>query len=241
MPADFLFPRNIERKMNDEDVHAPSGVNGDAENLSRAEFVYKKLWQGIQDGEFHSGQRLREAELASRLKVSRTPVREALRRLTSEGLIEFAPSRGMMIVELDKQQVRELYALRETLEGAAARFAAQHASPSEIAALVELLERQDRSALPSEEAARLNRRFHNAIHEAAHNRYLVLSLRQLYASLALLPGTTFTAPGRIASAREEHGAILTAIQDRDAVRAEAAARHHIENAGRIRMQMMFEG
>ena len=211
--------------MNDEDAHALSVVNGDAENLSRAEFVYKKLWQGIQDGEFHSGQRLREA----------------LRRLTSEGLIEFAPSRGMMIVELDKQQVRELYALRETLEGAAARFAAQHASPSEIAALVELLERQDRSTLPSEEAARLNRRFHNAIHEAAHNRYLVLSLRQLYASLALLPGTTFTAPGRIASAREEHGAILTAIQDRDAVRAEAAARHHIENAGRIRMQMMFEG
>jgi DNA-binding GntR family transcriptional regulator len=227
--------------MNDEDAHALSAVNGDAENLSRAEFVYKKLWQGIQDGEFHSGQRLREAELASRLKVSRTPVREALRRLTSEGLIEFAPSRGMMIVELDKQQVRELYALRETLEGAAARFAAQHASPSEIAALVELLERQDRSTLPSEEAARLNRRFHNAIHEAAHNRYLVLSLRQLYASLALLPGTTFTAPGRIASAREEHGAILTAIQDRDAVRAEAGARHHIENAGRIRMQMMFEG
>jgi DNA-binding GntR family transcriptional regulator len=77
--------------MNDEDVHGFGGFNGDAENLSRAEFVYKKLWQGIQDGEFHSGQRLREAELASRLKVSRTPVREALRRLASEGLIEFAP------------------------------------------------------------------------------------------------------------------------------------------------------
>ena len=227
--------------MHDENVHAFGGFGAEAEYLSRAEFVYKKLWEGIQDGEFHSGQRLREAELANRLSVSRTPVREALRRLASEGLIEFAPSRGMMIVELDKQQVRELYALRETLEGAAARFAAQHASPSEIAALVELLERQDRSALPSEEAARLNRRFHNAIHEAAHNRYLVLSLRQLYASLALLPGTTFTAPGRITSAREEHGTILMAIQDRDAMRAEAAARRHIENAGRIRMQMMFEG
>ncbi|MBV8964349.1 MAG: GntR family transcriptional regulator [Hyphomicrobiales bacterium] len=227
--------------MGDEEAPAFSRLAVDTESLSRAEFVYQKLWQGIQDGEFHSGQRLREAELALRLKVSRTPVREALRRLTSEGLIEFAPSRGMMIVELDKQQVRELYALRETLEGAAARFAAQHASPSEISALEELLERQDRTAMPSEEAARLNRRFHNAIHEAAHNRYLVLSLRQLYASLALLPGTTFTAPGRITSAREEHGTILMAIQDRDAMRAEAAARRHIENAGRIRMQMMFEG
>ncbi|MBV9589511.1 MAG: FCD domain-containing protein, partial [Hyphomicrobiales bacterium] len=58
--------------------------------------------------------------------------------------------------------------------------------------------------------------------------------------LALLPGTTFTAPGRIASAREEHGAILKAIEDRDAVQAEGAARRHIENAGRIRMQMMFD-
>jgi DNA-binding GntR family transcriptional regulator len=230
----------IKRDMGDEDAQDLHRFAGDPRNLSRAEFVYKKLWQGIQDGEFHPGQRLREAELAKRLKVSRTPVREALRRLTSEGLIEFAPSRGMMIVELDKQQVRELYALRETLEGAAARFAAQHASQPEISTLEELLERQDRLVLPFEEAARLNRRFHNAIHEAAHNRYLVLSLRQLYASLALLPGTTFTAPGRIASARAEHGAILTAIKARDPVKAEAAARRHIENAGRIRMRMMFD-
>jgi DNA-binding GntR family transcriptional regulator len=210
----------------------------DEQDLSRAELAYKRLREGIRAGEFRPGQRLREAELATRLNVSRTPVREAIRRLASDGLIEVAPSRGMMIINLEKQQVRELYALRETLEGAAARMAAQHASPAEIETMHELLD-AGRAAEEPREIARLNLLFHRAIQDAAHNRYLGQALVQLSDSLALLPGTTFEVPGRPEVAHAEHMAVVAAIESRAPEKAEELARHHIAMAGSTRIRMMF--
>jgi DNA-binding GntR family transcriptional regulator len=195
---------------------------------------------GIRSGAFRPGDRLREAELAAQLNVSRTPIREAIRRLASDGLVEVAPSRGVMFIQLDKQQVRELYALREALEGTAARLAAQHASPDEIMVMHELLERS-RSMLGDPVAiAQTNRIFHQSIHDAAHNRYLAQALRQLADSLALLPGTTYEGPDRSEAAQQEHVDILAAIEERDADKAETLCRLHIQASGKIRMRMMFD-
>jgi DNA-binding GntR family transcriptional regulator len=210
----------------------------DEQDLSRAELAYKRLRQSIRMGEFRPGQRLREAELATQLNVSRTPIREAIRRLASDGLIEVAPSGGVMIINLNKQQVRDLYALRETLEGAAARLAAQHASPAAIATMRELLD-AGKAAQEPRQLARLNQLFHREIQDAAHNRYLALALVQLSDSLALLPGTTYEVPGRSEAAYEEHMAILDAINSRELEKAEELARHHIAMAGQTRIRMMF--
>ncbi len=213
----------------------------DDPDISRAEHAYRRLLDGIRAGEFRPGQRLREIDLATRLKVSRTPVREAIRRLASEGLVELAPGRGVMIIELNRQQVRELYFLRGTLEGAAARLAAQHASDSEIASFRHVLAEIERVEDQPAILARLNRDFHRQIHDAAHNRYLARALSQLSDSLALLPGTTFEAPGRPQLARAEHAAMVEAIERRDPDRAEAVTRDHIERAGMTRVSMMFAG
>lgn len=213
---------------------------GDAD-ISRAEHAYRRLLEGIRAGEFRPGQRLREIDLATRLGVSRTPVREAIRRLASEGLVELAPGRGVMIIELTRQQVRELYFLRSTLEGAAARAAAQHASESEIAAFRATLRQMAAWREDPAQIARLNRDFHRLIHDAAHNRYLARALSQLSDSLALLPGTTFQASGRPELAEIEHAALLHAIENRDAERAEKCAREHIDRAGMTRISMMFAG
>jgi DNA-binding GntR family transcriptional regulator len=222
-----------------KDVMIPDGLDEqDEQDLSRAELAYKRLRHGIRVGEFRPGQRLREAELATQLNVSRTPIREAIRRLASDGLIEVAPSRGVMIIRLDKQRVRELYALRETLEGAAARMAAQHASPAEIATMRELLE-AGKAAQELGQIARLNQLFHQAIQDAAHNRYLAQALVQLSDSLALLPGTTYEVPGRSEAAYEEHMAIVNAIEGRQPEKAEEFACHHIAMAGQTRIRMMF--
>ena len=210
----------------------------DSRNLSRADFVYQRLRLGIRSGEFRPGDRLREAELASQLNVSRTPIREAIRRLASDGLVEVAPSRGVMFIQLDKQQVRELYALRESLEGTAARLAAQHASPAEIVVMRELLEIVEHSKSPAE-IAKSNRLFHQSIHDAAHNRYLAQALLQLDDSLSLLPGTTFQTPGRSEAANREHKDILAAIEARDPDLAEKLTRKHIQASGQVRMRMMF--
>lgn len=215
-------------------------MDAQEQNLSRADFVYQRLRQGIRSGEFRPGDRMREADLAAKLNVSRTPIREAIRRLVSEGLLEVAGARGVMIIQLDKQQVRELYALRESLEGTAARLAAHHASATEIEEMRDLLQRPDNVDVTPESIAKFNRIFHETIRDAAHNRYLAQALEQLSDSLALLPGTTFEAAGRPEAAHAEHLAILNAIASRDPDSAEKLARDHIRAAGQTRMRMMFE-
>lgn len=208
-------------------------------DLSLAEGVYKRLREGIRRGDFRAGQRLREADVAAELKVSRTPVREAIRRLSADGLVEVSPSRGMRIIHLDRQQVRELYSLREALEGAAARLATQHASLAEVKTIEELLLACKAEREPAK-VARFNRLFHEAIHDAAHNRYLSSALTQLSDSLALLPGTTYELRGRSETAHREHLDILKAIKARQAKQAEKVARHHVALAGRARVKMMFD-
>lgn len=207
-------------------------------NLSRAEIVYRQIRLDIRRGRFRPGDRLRETELAENLSVSRTPVREAINRLVSDRLVEVGPSRGVNVVQLDRQQVRELYALRESLEGTAAASAALHASAAEIELMYEILE-TSKSAGGSKDSAAENIRFHQTIYEASHNRYLARALEQLSDWLALLPGTTFEAPGRKEAAIEEHRKILDAIADRNTDKAETAAREHIRCAGQTRFRMMF--
>lgn len=218
----------------------PADAQAERGGASRSEYVRAKVREAIRAGRYRSGERIRETELAEWLGVSRTPVREALRRLESEGLLVFVPWRGVVVAELDRQQVVELYAMREVLEGTAARLAANHVREAEEAVLEELLDREATMANDPDELARINRRFHAALHAAAHNRYLVQMLDSLRNSLALLRGTTLAAPGRAESAHAEHLAILDAIKRRDPEAAEAAGRAHIRSAERVRL-MMLEG
>jgi DNA-binding GntR family transcriptional regulator len=209
-------------------------------DIPRAQLVYATLKGMIRDGGVRPGQRMREIEIAEAQGVSRTPVREAMHRLVSEGLLESTSARGIAVTELSKQQVLELYALREFLEGASARFAAQHASLPEMRALHELIEHIH--TIPEDDHfqhAALNKHFHAQIAEAAHNTYLSRALSQLSDSLMLVPGTTFQAKGRVGDVRREHLAILNAIDARDAEGAERAAREHIRLAGQVRLQMLF--
>ena len=152
-------------------------------------------------------------------------------------MLSFEPWRGAVVAQLDRQQVSELYAMREVLEGAAARFAAQHIDSAEIELLEALLEP---SADGPEQLARLNRQLHRTIYLAAHNRYLLQTLGQLDNALALLRGTTYSVPGRAESAAREHRAIVEAICDRDAARAEDAARTHIAAARATRLRLILE-
>src|ERR1700741_959347 len=99
---------------------------------SRADFVFESLRDAIWDGRIARGVRIREEEIARNLGVSRTPVREALQRLQQRGLLVVGAGRGLVVAELTHLQVVELYGMREILEGSAARFAARHASDTEI-------------------------------------------------------------------------------------------------------------
>jgi len=203
---------------------------------SRAELVYESLRDAISDGRIAAGERVREEEVARNLGVSRTPVREALQRLQHRGLLSFGPTRGLAVAQLSHQQVVELYAMREILEGSAARFAAQHATPDEIAILYQLQD-QLRAAEGDDLLRRnLDRRFHKVIYEAAHNRYLMQMLDSMLDSFALLHSTTLRLPHRQRNSDDERQRVIAAIEKHDANRAEKAAREHILQAQRTRFE-----
>jgi DNA-binding GntR family transcriptional regulator len=205
---------------------------------SLPDFVYGKLRSAIRNQELKPGDRLREVQLAERLGVSRTPVREALKRLEADGLTRVAPPRGFVVTELTHRRVMELYAMREILAGVSARFAAEQASPMEIQTLQELVAQQG-TAKDATAAARLNNRLREAITSAAHNEFLTRATNSLNDALELLGTTTYSVPGRIESGWKENKKIVEAIARRNGAVAEEAARLHVRNAAKLRVQMLF--
>jgi DNA-binding GntR family transcriptional regulator len=216
------------------------GADDSGHQESRGEIAYGRLKEAIQAGDLTPGQRIRENEMASWLEMSRTPVREALRRLEADGLLTFAPYRGMVISELDHQAVMELYSMREVLEGTAAGLAARHASDAEIAVLKDIVASELEDKDNARRIASQNRHFHGALYRAAHNRYLLKTLNVLSDAMALLGMTTMVITGRSETAHGEHLAVVAAIEARDSGAAEAAMREHIRMAQRARLRLMFK-
>ena len=134
-----------------------------------------------------------------------------------------------------------LYAVRETFEGAAARLAAKHASGAEIENMFEIAKSELRAKDDPTKLVLINSELHHAIYSAAHNRYLLQSLRTVTDALGLLRHSTFVLPDSIELARNEHLEILNAIRDRDEKRAEHLARKHINNALALRLRLMRTG
>ncbi|MBR0644548.1 GntR family transcriptional regulator [Plastoroseomonas hellenica] len=199
--------------------------------------AYARMRDQIRDGSLAPGIRLTETDLAARLGVSRTPIRQAIARLEAEGLVTHEPRRGLTVTRPDHQQVVELYVMREVLEGAAARLAAQHASETEIAAMTELVAKEPQYFTDARALAETNQRLHGLLYLAAHNRYLLRSLEQLSATMALLP-SLLTQGGRAEQAHDEHRTILKALRRRDGDAAESAARAHAVAAQRHRLAWM---
>lgn len=202
------------------------------------DFAARVLRDGIRAGQIVPSEHLREADVARWLGISRTPVREAFHRLVSEGLLVTGPWNGAMVVELDQQRLVELYAVREALEGAAARLAAQHASKAEIMNLFRISESEEAAKDDPDQLVIINGELHQAIYSATHNRYLLQSLNAIADTLGLLRHSTFIIPGSAAQAHREHLDILRAIRDGDPDKAEKMARRHVSNALALRLELL---
>ncbi|MBM2577557.1 GntR family transcriptional regulator [Jannaschia sp. Os4] len=198
------------------------------------------ILDALDRGIYRPGDRLVESELADRLGVSRTPVREALQRLETQGLLA-RDGRSLVVAALDRDQTAELYAVRSELEGLAARLAAKHAAEEEVRVLVAMVE-EDRALVGDPQAmARANRRFHKQIHLASHNRYLVQQLGLVYRSMTLMAETSLAAEGRTGTALDEHAAIVEAIAAGDGAAASAALKDHLSRAFEVRLRQEARG
>ncbi len=205
---------------------------------SLSAIAYDRLRQAIHSGKYGPGDRLVEEEIAERLKISRTPVREALQRLENEGLLVHEAHTGLTVVQLDYHMVMELHAMREVLEGAAAAMAARNASDIELLMLADLLENREEACGSAEAMAEHNRCFHQALYQCAHNRYLLRTSSVVAAAMAVLSKTAFSSPERRLEAWAEHCAIADAIRARNPELASQAAQDHLRAAQVIRLRIL---
>jgi DNA-binding GntR family transcriptional regulator len=199
--------------------------------------AYRRLLEEISRGDLPPGARLRETELAARLGISRTPVREAIRLLEADGLVTHLPRQGATIRVLDYPEVMELYEMRAVLEGTAARLAARVASELELEELAALNAEMARATDPHA-AYTLNRQFHMTLLDAAKNRYLVKSVNALQKTLLIIGPTTLADAERATGAVQEHDQVLAALKARDGAGAETAMRAHVEAAHRVRLRQL---
>ena len=197
--------------------------------------AYALILEAIDVGVYRPGDRLVESDLAERFGVSRTPIREALQRLETQSLLE-RDGRSLIVASLDHNQMAELYVVRRELEGLAARLAARHATEEEIRVLQEMVESDDAFVDNPTELSKANRRFHEQIHLASHNRYLVQQLNLVHRTMALMATTSLAAEGRGRIAQEEHKTIVNAIERRDEEGAARALKDHISVAFMTRLK-----
>ena len=194
-----------------------------------SELAYERLRQAIVDGEFEPGKRLTELGIAALFGISRTPIREAFFRLERDGLVRSARGWGIEVVD-PRQELTDIYHIREALEGRAARLAAERGTDEEIARIVELAQASaDTDPDDVETRARLNEEFHLAITTASHAerlRRLVGEYRELFASPRRLRRYSLEETRR---AVDDHRQIAQAIERRDAAAAEEAVRQHLNH------------
>ncbi|WP_432989736.1 GntR family transcriptional regulator [Dactylosporangium sp. CA-233914] len=191
--------------------------------------VYERLRQGILDGEFETGAALREVELAALLQVSKTPIREAFVRLHKDRLVELIPYRGAVVAGYTRQDLKEIYQVRELIEGACAANAAATAPPALSAALEENV-RASRAALAADdvpEVVRLFEEFDRLIYSQSGNRWVDDLIENLEGHQRRIGRLTVGIPGRLAQSAEEHARISAAVSRHDAEDAEKLMRMHV--------------
>jgi DNA-binding GntR family transcriptional regulator len=203
--------------------------------------VTDALREAILDGVLAPAAWLREDEIAGAFEVSRTPVREALRRLADEGLAVKTAHHGTVVAPLSLEDILALYVVREDLEGLAARLAAVRCPPGLVETLDEIgaLMRQAAAEGDVTALARLNLDWHRALREAAANTYLGRFLGQVEHAVRRLPASTFAQHGRADEVLAEHDAIVRAIEARDGQQAEQAAKAHMHRAREIRLSVLL--
>lgn len=205
---------------------------------SSGEAAYLAIMAALRDGTYLPGDRLREEEVGERLSLSRTPVREAFRRLEAHGIVEHRPRIGAIIRSLEHTEIVELYEMRIVLERTAAEMAARHGADAEFDALWEINNRLEAEKNNALLGAAINQEFHRCLYLAGRNRFLLDAARALNDSLLLLGPTTYSDVDRVDVVVAEHQLIVDALKTRNSDAAASAAEAHLQNSLRYRLRAL---
>lgn len=207
-------------------------MSGDVERTvapTRSDDVYERLREAILTGRARPNERLIEAELADRLQVSRTPIRESLQRLAAEGLV-VSRRRGWVVLEHTSVEIREIYEARAALEGYCARLAAQRATDAQLKEIASLHHPKRNLKSSRQHLVEINDGFHDAILAAAQNERLADMIRRNRSYYFTFRIAQLYSDEEADASIAGHQAIVRALLQRDANRAERAMRAHIDLA-----------
>jgi DNA-binding GntR family transcriptional regulator len=213
--------------------------------LTQSDRAFEAIEAAIVSGEIPLGSKIREEEFAARIGVSRGPLREALSRLAGRRLVVRHPRTGSRVVSLTREDLIEIYEMREMLEGLAARRAAEHMTDAEIAGVRQELDRHfAEERLKSDDSylqSSGDRDFHYRIAAgSASGRLQNLLCGDLYSLIRLCRFRTANSRGRALRAYRDHERILDAIADRDGELAEILMRRHVAAARKLFFSSEFK-
>ncbi|HOJ77242.1 MAG TPA: GntR family transcriptional regulator [Bacillota bacterium] len=204
------------------------------------ELVFETMREAIINGQLRPGERMMEIQLAEEMGVSRTPVREAIRKLELEGLVVMIPRKGAYVAGLSLKDIADVFEIRRALEGLAAELAADRITDQEL----ENLERYLVKISEEIECGDLNKvveidtDFHTLLYQASRNSKLTQIINNLREQIQRFRTTSLSLPGRMRVALDEHRKIVEAISSRDGELARKIAQEHIENAENSMMSMV---
>ena len=210
----------IEHNENDSNLHSLRGK------------VFSQIQNDILNGKFQPGDSLIETRLSEDLGVSRTPIREALRQLELEGLVQSIPNKGVVVTGVSTKDIKDIYTIRMMIEGLAARLAAENITEDEINELKECLDLEEFYTIKNdtEQVLKLDSKFHGIIFKASKSKPLLYMLGTFHLYIRRARNISISSPGRAQQAFLEHRAIFKAISEGNAKMAESLTTDHVKNA-----------
>lgn len=204
--------------------------------------VYTYLREAILDGRYKDGESLTEMKIAEELNVSRTPVREAVRQLELEGLVESIPNKGSIVKGISMKDMEDIYSIRIVLEELAGGWAVENISDEELQELQEVYDLMEfytpRGDI--EQLAKLNTRFHEIIYSATKSNILNQTLKDFQFYIKWVKREVISKPGRKEEALEEHYRILLGIKARDKDAVKEALHVHLSNSSKRLLEQRYK-
>lgn len=206
------------------------------------ELVCENIRQAIIDDTFSPGERLMEIQLADEMGVSRTPVREAIRKLELEGFVVMIPRRGTYVADISIKDITEIYEIRISLDILAAGLAAERITDEELEQLNGYLIEigQHIANNDMDKIVEVDTAFHDMLYTASRNERLRSIINNLREQMTTIRGRSMSYPGRLVETMDEHRNLVEAIAAHDVERAQYAARIHLENAEHTLMRSLSE-
>lgn len=202
------------------------------QNITLTEEIVSTIRNRILLGEYRIGEKLNESKIATELRVSRTPVREAIKQLEAEGLIDNVPNRGSYALGFSVKDIEDIYSVRAVVEGLAVRWAAEKISDEETVKLRDAYDLMEfyTTKKNSRKVMEINKRFHEILYHASRSRFLIQTLKSYQEYVQQSRKATVYCEENLDTILAEHETILKAIEARDGNLAEMQIQRHLANS-----------